>query len=207
MLTVCHGCKQIREQPETWRQSPGRGEGEKWGSPIPWEEGPAAAGAHELSQRGGNAAPAARLTALGTLWVWGPSPQHQRGRLREQRGAGTPGRSQAERSCSRPQPPPAHGDAVSHRGAGADGNAPLPALLPASLQQLPQPPGSPSAGRAPLQPCLAAPESRGPDSDPPKAARLLCPQSQHQPTPGELFSWVFVAGSLAIWGRRSKGRY
>lgn len=95
-----------------------------------------------------------------------PAPNTSVGGSGSKGEPGPTGDPQAERSSSRPQPPPAHGDAVSHHGAGADGNAPLPALLPASLQQLPEPPGSPSAARALLQPCLAAPESQGPDSNP-----------------------------------------
>lgn len=173
MLTVCQGCEQFGEQPETQRQSPGRGGRGKWGSPIPWEEGPAAAGANELLQRGGNAglaalaAPAGRLTAVGsnTGNTLGTGSLHPTPAWEAPGAKGSwdpreiPGGEEqlplAAASC-------VHGDAVSHHRAGADGNAPLPA----SLQQLPWPPGSPSAGRALLQPRVAAPESRGPDSDP-----------------------------------------
>lgn len=67
-----HGAPWLQRDQGTARNlasEPGEGRERELGSPIPWEEGPAAAGAHELSQRGGNAAPAApagRLTALGS---------------------------------------------------------------------------------------------------------------------------------------------
>lgn len=144
---------------------------------------------------------------LGTPWAWGPGTQHQRGRLREQRGAGTHGRSPSREE----QLPPAAASCAwrcreSPRGWGRrERSAPCsaPRQPPAAAWASGEPVGSTSPAPA-LSGCSRVSGTR---LQSPNAAQLLRPQTQNQPPWVYFLDIFFVAGSSGIWGRRGKGGY